>query len=153
MKSSDKSSDLIGQAERAFREAFYRLKSDRTQILPPGAIVSQNNVAREAGTDPSALRKSRYPELINEIQNWVQESTQVAAVSQRKQNSIKRKKNRSLKEKITDLKLQRDFATSLLVEADAKILELSLENERLRAVVNSVGSDRVRKIFIGSQDT
>ena len=53
----------MGKAELDFSAAFERLKYGNTLILPPGSPVSQNNVAREAGRDPSALRKSRYPRL------------------------------------------------------------------------------------------
>jgi len=47
-----------------------------------------------------------------------------------------RKRNRSLKERIEDMKAQRDSLASMLVEADAKILELTLENARLRALAH-----------------
>jgi hypothetical protein len=59
-------------AEQRFRAAFDRLKDDKPQILPRGTPVSQNNVAKEAGTDPTALRKKRFPALIREIQAWVE---------------------------------------------------------------------------------
>jgi hypothetical protein len=55
-------------AEANFREAFERLKIGAQEVLPAGSMVSQNNVAREAGCDPSALRKSRFPSRIAEIQ-------------------------------------------------------------------------------------
>ena len=40
--------------------------------LPRNTPVTQNNVAKEAGRDPSALRKLRYPRLIREIQKWIE---------------------------------------------------------------------------------
>jgi len=52
-----------------------------------------------------------------------------------------------LKERIEDMKTQRDSLASLLVEADAKILELTLENARLRA---QVPSSKVTPIHQGS---
>lgn len=55
-------------AEKNFRMAFERLKSGKTTRLPEGAQISQNNVAREAGYDPSALKKARFPTLVYEIQ-------------------------------------------------------------------------------------
>ena len=39
-----------------YRDAFERLKLNRPQLLPKGTPVTQNNVAKEAGSDPSALR-------------------------------------------------------------------------------------------------
>jgi hypothetical protein len=45
----------------------------------------------------------------------------------------RRRQNRSLKVKLSELKSQRDQLASLLVEADAKIFDLTIENSRLRA--------------------
>jgi predicted RNase H-like nuclease (RuvC/YqgF family) len=104
-------------------------------------------VAKEAGCDPSALRKSRYPALIAEIQRWLATNRPQAPVSERQTLLSQRKRNRSLKERIEDMKTQRDSLASLLVEADAKILELTLENARLRA---QVPSSKVTPIHQGS---
>jgi len=125
------------RAEAAFREAFERLKRCKPERLPLGTPVSQNNVAKEAGCDPSALRKTRYPSLIKEIQQWIQEHKPPAARSPRQSIVVKRKQNRSLKEKIEELKSQRDHVTSLLLEADAKIVDLTGEITRLQALGES----------------
>jgi len=125
----------IGNAEKAFREAFERLKRNKPERLPMGTFVSQNNVAKEAGRDPSALKKDRYPSLISEIQHWIKQHAQEAPPSPRQTVLATRKRNRSLKEKIQALKAQRDHAISLLVEADAKILDLTMENARLQALL------------------
>lgn len=122
-------------AEHAFREAFDRLKRNCPQILPPGTPVSQNNVAKEAGRDPSALRKSRYPSLIEEIQRWLATSAPTASNSQRQTLAARRERTRTQKERLQNLKAQRDSLASLLVEADAKILELTLENARLHSLL------------------
>ena len=58
-------------AVEQYNAAFERLKHNRPERLPKGALVSQNNVAKEAGSDPSALKKSRFPLLIAEIQKYV----------------------------------------------------------------------------------
>lgn len=121
-----------GRAESAFREAFDRLKRDKPDRLPKGTPVSQNNVAKEAGCDPSALRKARYPSLIAEIQRWIEEHAPDASPSPRQAILAQRSRNRSLREKIKALKAERDHALSLLVEADAKILDLTMENMRLQ---------------------
>lgn len=118
-------------AEKAFREAFDRLKRGMPERLPPRTIVSQNNVAKEADRDPSALRKSRYPELVREIQGWI--ADRGPASPARQSHASQRRRNRSLQQKIKDLIAQRDHVASLLVEADAKILDLVMEVERLRA--------------------
>lgn len=123
----------IGCAEQRFRDAFIRLKTDKPEQLSKGTFVSQNNVAKEAGCVASALRKARFPSLIAEIQRWVEEHTPLAIVSPRQAMLSQRSRNRSLKERIEALKIERDHALSLLVEADGKILELMLENASLQA--------------------
>lgn len=123
-----------GNAEQAFRDSFERLKLGKPQRMPKGTPVSQNNVAKEAGCDTSALRKTRYPSLIAEIQKWVEEKNVNPAPSPRQKLLAQRSRNRSLQERIAELKAQRDHALSLLVEADAKILELATENARLAAL-------------------
>jgi hypothetical protein len=109
--------------------------------------VSKAETAFREAFDPSALRKSRYPALIAEIQRWLATNRPQAPVSERQTLLSQRKRNRSLKERIEDMKTQRDSLASLLVEADAKILELTLENARLRA---QVPSSKVTPIHQGS---
>jgi hypothetical protein len=128
---------VVSKAEIAFREAFERLKKNRPETLSKGSAVSQNNVAKEAGCDPSALRKSRYPALVAAIQRWLKMNRPQAPLSPRQTVLSQRKRNRSLKKRIEDIRAQRDSLASLLLEADAKILELTLENARLRAQVPS----------------
>lgn len=127
---------VFSKAEQRFRDAFDRLKRGKPEVLPAGTPVTQNNVAREAGCDPSALKKARYPGLIREIQDWLEQHPVAQAAPSPRQTMLgARKRNRSLKEKIDMLKIERDLAMSLLVEADAKILDLTVENARLAAVV------------------
>lgn len=126
---------VTGKAEKAFREAFERLKSGKPERLPKGAPVSQNNVAKETGLDPSALKKSRYPSLISEIQRWVEENHTEAPPSPRQKILAQRKRNRVLNLKVAALKVQRDRVASLLVEADAKIIELTMEITRLQTLL------------------
>lgn len=132
--SSNLSSDLaMGRAEKAFREAFERLKQGKPNHLPKGTLISQNNVAKEAGCVPSALRKSRFPSLIAEIQRWVKVHSSTTSPSPRQSMLAQRKRNQSLKDRIETLKAERDHALSLLIEADMKILELMQENAALHA--------------------
>lgn len=144
MSSSSNSTPAIGGAEKAFREAFDRLKRGKHERLPKGALVSQNNVAKEAGCDPSALKKSRYPSLISEIQRWIADHAPDAPPSPRKKLFAQRSRNRSLREKIEAQKIQRDHALSLLGEADAKILDLTVENARLQALLPSSNVTPIR---------
>ena len=111
-------------AVEQYNAAFERLKHNRPERLPKGALVSQNNVAKEAGSDPSALKKSRFPLLIAEIQKYVEEHVEKKPTTAHQVRSIARKKNRTLRERIAEVEKQRDYLASLLSEGDAKILEL-----------------------------
>lgn len=123
-----------GRAEKQFREAFDRLKRGKPKLLPKGSKVSQNNVAKEAGVDPSALRRKRFPNLVSEIQKWIEANGKATAgISPRQHVLVQRNRNRDLREQIEDLKIQRDDALGKLVDAEARIVYLVLENERLSA--------------------
>ncbi|MHC5204486.1 hypothetical protein [Pseudomonas chlororaphis] len=111
-------------ASDLYRAAFERLKNDVPLRLPKGTLVSQNNVAREAGSDPSALKKSRFPTLIAEIQKYVEDHVDGRPESIHQVRVLARKKNRSLRERMENIIQQRDHLASLLAEADATILEL-----------------------------
>lgn len=131
-------------AESNFREAFQRLKQDRPIYVTKGTLVSQNNVAKEAGLDPSALKKSRFPNLVEEIQQWIRDHEQPKKQSALKTSELQRKRNRNLKEKIKDLKSQRDHAIGLLLDADMLIIKLTNENIALRSSISQ--QSKVRKI-------
>jgi hypothetical protein len=124
-----------GGAEAQFRNAFDRLKRNEPLVLECGVPVTQNNVAREAGKDPSALKKSRFPLLVRDIQNWCLSKAPATAKSQIEKTSEKKGRKRSEREMLQDLRVQRDTALSLLVQADRKILELSRELERVAALL------------------
>ncbi len=123
MPTSDKPDQKLSAEER-FYAAFKRLKLNLPQVLPKGTPVSQNNVAKEAGCDPSALRKTRFPLLVLAIQEWV-EAHKSEQPSERQRLLKQRRKNRDTKEIIADLKQQRDRAVALLADADLRIVELS----------------------------
>ena len=122
-----------GRAETAFREAFDRLRKGKPSLLPKGTRVTQNNVAREAGLDPSALKKARFPSLIEEIQHWVDEYGDEKSKAPSQSLYAHRNRNRTLREQIEALKSQRDNALALLVDADARILALTMENQKLQS--------------------
>ena len=122
-----------GRAETAFRDAFERLKQGKPNVLPKGTRVTQNNVAREAGLDPSALKKARFPTLIAEIQTWVEQAGENKASSLSQSIYAQKNRNRTLREQLEALKRQRDNALALLVDADARIFSLTIENQRLQA--------------------
>ncbi|AHE28859.1 MULTISPECIES: hypothetical protein [Burkholderia] len=119
-------------AEQRFRLAFERLKAGRPQVMPPGTPVSQNNVAKEAGTDPTALRKARYPALIREIQAWVEINSEEKAV-QRERRDRRARARDDLAAKVKRLEDQRDHAQAKLLSAERMVLELLKVNARLQA--------------------
>ena len=113
-------------AEQRFRQAFERLKADKPKVTKPGTPVSQNNVAKEAGCDPSALRKTRFPSLIREIQSYVEISQQERPSN--RQVQIKQRKTRAtLKDRLIEVAAQRDDAQSQLASAFRRIVELTRE--------------------------
>ena len=132
---SPENSDLT--AEQLFREAFQRLKDGTPKVLKGGTPVSQNNVAKEAGRDPSALRKSRYPSLVREIQAYVQIHGQERP-SKRKELLKKRKARASLQARVAEVEAQRDAAQSQLGSAIRRIVELTSERNALREQLDAL---------------
>ena len=135
---------VVSKAEIRFLEAFERLKSNNPEILPKGTPVTQNNVAKEASVNPSALRSSRYPELAQQIQNWIEDNKENSVQKSSRQMMLaQRSKNRELREQITSLQEQRDKALSMLVETQREIVDLTLENERLKARLPAIDASRM----------
>jgi hypothetical protein len=128
----------ISKAELKFREAFERLKGGKPDILPKGTPLSQNNVAKEAGVDPSALRRIRFPELVAEIKDWVDaHKGDATQKSPRQMLLAQRSRNRGLQEQLVALTEQRDNALSQLIDAQARILDLMTINQRLQSQIPS----------------
>lgn len=113
-------------AEQRFRQAFERLKENKPRILAPGTKVSQNNVAKEANCDPSALRKTRFPSLIREIQAYV-ECKKNDQLSKRQKLLKQRSRRSDLKSRLETVTQQRDLAQSQLLSAQLRIIELAAE--------------------------
>lgn len=124
-------------ADQRFRQAFERLKENRPKALPRDTPVSQNNVAREAGCDPTALRKSRFPTLIREIQAYV-ELYKDDRQSKRQKTLKARENRRQLKEVLAELARERDLAQSQLLSAQNRILELTHDNNLLQQELNKL---------------
>jgi hypothetical protein len=132
--------DYVGDAEKLFRDAFERLKRDKPTTLPCGTPVTQNNVAKEAGRDPSALRKTRYPRLIRAIQKWVEDNGNAPRNRASSASLIRgaRDKNRQLKERIEELTRQRDTAMARLVIAEESVLDLHRRLQDYKARLGEV---------------
>lgn len=124
-------------AEERFRKAFERLKSGEPSLLKPGTPVSQNNVAREAGCDPSAFKKKRFPALVREVQAYVE----LHPPQESKEQQIAKKKrsaNRTTRERMEDAIRQRDFAQSTLASANMRIVELSQQVHSLQQKLDEI---------------
>lgn len=109
----------MSKAETLFKEAFERLKTNTPINLPNGTKISQNNVAKEAGKHPTALKKDRFPLLVMEIQDYIkQQEIDTDTINRKKQL----RKQRSLQERLADCKKQRDKLASIC-EAQAALIE------------------------------
>lgn len=133
----------MSKAELDFSAACERLKSGNTLILPPGSPVSQNNVAKEAGRDPSALRKSRYPKLIADIQAWVASdaSTKTGAFTKTGAPTkvvIAKAKDPYLESQLAHAMLQLD---ALREERDLLLSKLLMANERILLLTSKIKED------------
>jgi hypothetical protein len=143
MSSNPIDSSIRSSAETVYRAAFERLKQDQPQRLPKGTAVSQNNVAKEAGCDPSALKKSRFPSLIADIQRHVTQHAGEGLLSPRQTLQAQRKRNRNLRDRLEEITQQRDELGSLLNEANTKILELTDRVAELETRVPAPNVDRM----------
>jgi len=116
-------------AEQSFRESFERLKKNKPDILPEGALVTQNNIAREAGRDPSALKKDRYPLLILEIQAYTSSQEEQHQVGKRSKDN----RSRTDKQKLADYSKQINRLSSIVSAQNTYIEDLLDEIELLKA--------------------
>lgn len=127
----------MGKAELDFSAAFERLKCGNALILPPGSPVSQNNVAREAGKDPSALRKSRYPKLIADIQAWIVVDASTTMGTSTKV-VIADAKDPHLESQLADAMLELD---ALREERDLLLSKLLIANDRILLLTSKIRED------------
>lgn len=139
---SSKPVESLG-AEQRFRQSFERLKAGQPKVLAHGTPVTQNNVAREAACDPSALRKTRFPKLIREIQAYL-ELHKDDVTSQRQIDLKKRTANRSLAKRLEDAIRQRDASQSRLVSAERRVVELSEQVQSLQQRLDDIQPKPVR---------
>jgi hypothetical protein len=124
----------ISKAEQRFRDAFGRLKSGTTALLCKGSKVSRNNVAREAGCDPSALKRSRFPALCDDIQRWVEaHGGSEEPKSLRQQKLAVRARSKGLRDRLAESARQRDLLATQVILLEERVIELFIENERLKA--------------------
>lgn len=116
-------------AEKRFRAAFDRLKKGKPEVIPEGSEVTQNNVSREAGCNPTALKKNRFPMIVEEIQAYK------AAKDEGKQHKArsKRANARSLKQRLLDTQVQRDQLCSQVASLQNELETQQEEIARLKS--------------------
>jgi hypothetical protein len=123
----------MSKAEDIFRQAYERLKSNTPINLPKGTRVTQSNVAKEAGKHPTALKKDRFPVLVLKIQDYIRKQEIDHDVDNKKKEL---RKQRMIKEKYADSKIERDRLISI-IECQKKLIDdLRDENNDLRNGLN-----------------
>jgi hypothetical protein len=109
----------VSKAETLFREAFERLKVNNPINVEIGTKVSQNNIAKEAGKHPTALKKDRFPILVFEIQDYLKQQDIDSNVINKKKRL---RKKRSIEERLSDSIKERDKLASIC-EAQNNVIE------------------------------
>ncbi len=122
-------------AEARFGAAFERLKANSPIVVAVGTPVSQNNVALEAGTDTTALRKSRYPTLVKAIQDYVsaRDAVPLKAKHGRQQEQRAREED---SDRADRMQRERDIAQSKLNAVQDKLIETLMQVKALRVQLN-----------------
>ncbi len=120
-------------AEVEYRKAFNRIIEGKAVRVDKTASPTLANIAREAGKDPSALKKSRYPGFISEVESFNQVSGSVKDETDRSltaQLKSARQENKRLREEYELLSIERDQSHSRVLNLQQAIVELSFEIER-----------------------
>lgn len=120
-------------AEVEYRKAFNRIIEGKAVRVGKTASPTLANIAREAGKDPSALKKSRYPGFIGEVEAFNQVSSSVKDETDRSltaQLKSARQENKRLREEYELLSIERDLSHSRVLNLQQAIVELSFEIER-----------------------
>lgn len=131
-------------AECRFRAALARIIDGSALNVERNAQITQNNVAREAGVDPSALRASRYPALVKEIRDLACIARANVGRMGHKPHLPRSEERRDEKQRYQDMKRQRDHAAALLASADSEVLRLMLRVRDLERHIEETSPGVVR---------
>lgn len=126
-----------GPAAKMYLEAFRRLATDTPLNLGKGTVVSQNNVAKEAGKDPSALKLNRYPGVIRKIQTYL-ELTNVDEVKNRARKAKIQKGKLDLKSQVSTLTTQLSASQSKLLSVERRLIEALQEIGDLKRELDGI---------------
>jgi len=123
---------MKGSAEDEYRNAFKRIVDGKTIRIPKGSPPTLANIAREAGRDPSALKKSRYPIFITEVEEYNSASSLTMDQAERSltaQLAAARAENKSLREKCSNLCKERDAAQTKILNLQQALVAMNLQLE------------------------
>lgn len=115
-------------AEIEYRKAFRRIVEGKAMRVDKMAPPNFANIAREAGKDPSALKKSRYPIFISEVESF---NNNVSSAGERIDRSLSaqlkaaRSENRKLRESYEQLTIERDESHSRVLNLQLALVEMS----------------------------
>ncbi|KIY40750.1 hypothetical protein TZ03_11455 [Pseudomonas sp. 10-1B] len=115
-------------AEFEYRKAFRRIVEGKALRVGKMAPPNLANIAREAGKDPSALKKSRYPIFISEVESF---NNNVNSAGERIDRSLStqlkaaRSENKKLRESYEQLTIERDESHSRVLNLQLALVEMS----------------------------
>ncbi|MBC3421864.1 MULTISPECIES: hypothetical protein [Pseudomonas] len=139
-------------AEDEYRKAFKRLVEGKALRIDKKSATTLANIAREAGRDPSALKRSRYPTFVSEVEFH---NENVGSTLERRDRSLSaqlasaRAENKSLRARCLGLSAERDAAQSKVLNLQQVLVEKSFQLEGLEGPSNvAIFDQRVRQKFL-----
>lgn len=120
-----------------YLEAFRRLVLKTPLNVEVGTLVSQNNVAKEAGKDPSALKLSRFPSVIKKIQTYLELTNELDSKKRIRNAKVKKGKLTAIA-KIATLEAQAIETQSKLLSVERRLIEVLQENAELQAKLDEL---------------
>jgi len=126
----------FSKAIENYYAALFRLKNNTGNIIPPGSRITLDNVSKEAGNGPSAIRKSRpeHQQLILDIESAEKDRIAKLAISKPTSSEIRKVWH----EKLKNLKIENDHLKKSLQDADNKLYAVVRENFILRLRVREL---------------
>lgn len=130
---------MAKSAELEYREAFERIVNGCPIRIPAGSLPTLANIAREAGRDPSALKKSRYPAFVRDVE---QHNELVSSLSGNRDRSLSsqlsgaRQENRELGKEKEQLSIEKYKLQSDCLNLQSAILAMALELDEYRPKSN-----------------
>ncbi|QXI32034.1 hypothetical protein [Pseudomonas promysalinigenes] len=139
-------------AEAEYRKAFRRIVEGKAVRVEKGSKPTLANIAREVGRDPSALKKSRYPTFVAEVEAYVESCGSVLEPRDRSlstQLASARAENKALRQRCAILTDERDAAQSKVLNLQMSLVEKAHLLEGFEGPSNVASFDqRVRQKFL-----